>query len=144
MPEATALYSGYFSGGTYTKETPTYHFNMTSADALQAGDTIEILLPYRFNFVGNPNLYGMWTTDVSVPSNSVEVKVNGSTLSIFDSVTTQRSDDWQPMVFFQLNQPIPAGGIIDIKLANFLITPDYHYVDPKASQFAVSTSSNSV
>ncbi|MGG1636137.1 S-layer homology domain-containing protein [Paenibacillus sp. NRS-1760] len=144
VPETTALYSGYSTGGTYTKETPAYHFEMTSAEALQAGDKIEIMLPHGFNFVGNPNSYGLWTTDVSVPSNSVEVKVNGSTLSLFDSVTTQRSDNWQPMISFQLNQPIPAGGIVDIKLANFLITPDYHYVEPKASEFAVSTSSNSV
>ncbi|OBZ17185.1 S-layer homology domain-containing protein [Bacillus sp. FJAT-26390] len=144
VPETTALFSGYSSGGTYTKETPTYHFKMTTAEALQAGDTIEILLPYGFNFVGNPNAFGIWITDFSVPSNSVEVNVNGSTLSLFDSVKTQRSNSWQPVIAFHLSQPVPAGGTVDIKLANFLITPDYHHVPATASQFAASTSSNSV
>ncbi|WP_163859607.1 Ig-like domain-containing protein [Paenibacillus elgii] len=139
--EDTVYYSGYWLGsGNYTKETPVYHFAFSPAEELQAGDTIQVQLPYQYNFLGNSGFF--WSPNVTVPGASVTSTVGGAPDSLFDAVTTQLSPDWHPALAFRLSKNVPAGASVDIRLANFLITPDYHHRSPGLEEFAIATSSN--
>ncbi|OXM85682.1 S-layer homology domain-containing protein [Paenibacillus rigui] len=141
--EAPPLYSGYYLGpDNYSVEKPVYHYSFTAQDSLAAGDSIHIVLPYQYNFTGNPNFYGLWTTGQTVPAGSIVSTVNGSPLSLFGSVTTEWSADGHPMLSFPLNQPVAAGAAVDIKLSGFLITPDYHRKEAGPEDYAISTASN--
>ncbi|WP_179223689.1 S-layer homology domain-containing protein [Paenibacillus tyrfis] len=139
--EDTVYYSGYWLGsGNYTKETPVYHFAFSPAEELLAGDTIQVQLPYQYNFLGNSGFF--WSPNVTVPAASVKSTVGGAADSLFDTVTTQLSPDWHPALAFRLSKNVPVGANVDIRLANFLITPDYHHRSPGIEEFAVTASSN--
>ncbi|MFC4302500.1 S-layer homology domain-containing protein [Cohnella boryungensis] len=141
--ETPAYFSGYWDNqGDYTKETPAYHFTFTAADNLQAGDMIQVALPHAFNFVGNPGF--LWSTNKSVPMANISTVVNGTPSGIlFAAATTQYSDDGFPALSFQLSSGIVSGAMVDIRLADFLITPDYHRIRPGLKSYALRSSGNS-
>ncbi|MEK8127911.1 S-layer homology domain-containing protein [Paenibacillus filicis] len=140
--ETPAYFSGYRDNqGNYTKETPAYHFKFTTADNLQVGDMIQVALPHSFNFVGNPGFF--WSANKAVPLANISAVVNGTPSGIIDAATTQYSDDGFPALSFQLSSAIASGAIVDVRLANFLITPDYHRSRPGLMPYALRSSGNS-
>ncbi|UKS25000.1 S-layer homology domain-containing protein [Paenibacillus sp. HWE-109] len=139
--DTVAYFSGYLDhAGNYSKETPTYHFRFTTADNLQAGDTIQLQLPYPYNFVDNPSF--MWRSNVAIPDIKISTSVNGVPVIIVASATTAWSDEGHPALSFTLSTGLATGVNVDIQLTNFLITSDYRHSIPGLEQFAISTSAN--
>ncbi|WP_282936527.1 hypothetical protein [Paenibacillus sp. RC67] len=139
--ETPAFFSGYWDNqGSYSKETPVFHFKFTATDDIQAGDIIQVELPYQYNFVGNTNF--LWATNKAVPTTNMVTKVNEISRSILDAATTQYSENWHPALQFKLSSSIGSGDNVDIRLADFLITPDYHYIRPGQQEYAISTDKN--
>ncbi|WP_079914452.1 S-layer homology domain-containing protein [Paenibacillus sp. 32352] len=140
--DTPAYFSGYMDNqGGYSKETPVYHFKFTAADPVQAGDIIQVELPYQYNFEGNPSLF-IWTANQAIPTANMAVMVNGISRSIVDTAATQYSENGKPALQFKMSGGIVSGDSVDIRLMNFLITPDYHYMRPGPQEYAISTDKN--